>query len=70
MMKSKKILKTSIELAAEQERGKKRYLARKIQEQEAEQEIKEYEDRSDEGGTDRLHGERFIGRERRSGKLS
>lgn len=49
---------------------KKSYLVRKFQEQEAEEEIKQYEDCADGSETDRQYGERFVGRERRSGKLS
>ncbi len=53
------------EKETEQKFGKKRYLERVIEEQEAEQEIKDYdrnEDITDEGGADRLDGLRSVNR--------
>jgi hypothetical protein len=49
----------------EEKLGKKKYLERRVQDQEAEEEIKEYlnEDCTDESGTNRLDGQRPIGRE-------
>ena len=50
-------LKTNREREREKERGKKRYLERVIEEHEAEQQIKEYNENStDEGGADRFDG--------------
>ena len=40
----------------EKERGKKRYIERLVEEQEAEKEIKDYEDSTNESGFDRLDG--------------
>ena len=51
---------------SERKEEKKRYKLRKVEEQEAEQQIEEFienEDISDDSGTDRLDGERPIGRE-------
>lgn len=56
-------IKTYKEYDTEKNRGKKRYIERIIEEKEADKEIKEYEDSTDESGTDRLDGERPIGRE-------
>lgn len=58
-------LKSNREKEKEKERGKKRYLERVIEENEAEQQIKEFEldeDRPDESGADRLDGFRPISR--------
>lgn len=49
-------------------KSQKKYLQRLIEQEEAEKEIDEY--CTDECDVDRFDGERFIGRERRSGKLS
>lgn len=53
------------ERETESKLGKKRYLARKVQEHEADNEIKDYvnEDCTDEGGVDRCDGVGPIGRE-------
>ena len=56
-------IKSNREREKEKERGKKRYLERVIEENEAEQQIKEFdrnENIADESGTDRLDGNRFI----------
>ncbi len=52
-------LKTNREREREKERGKKRYLERVIEEQDAEQQIKEFdlnENSTDDGGADRFDG--------------
>lgn len=49
---------------------KKKYLVRKFEELEAEQEIKDYENCTDESGTSGFDGERPDNSERRASKLS
>lgn len=64
--------KTYKERESEKTRGKKRYIERVVEEQEAEQEIKEYdrnEDIPDERELNRPYGVGFIDRERRSRKF-
>ena len=57
------------EKKTEQERGRKRYLERLIEEQEAEKEIQEYENSEDGSSTDRLDGQRLEYRQRSEGKF-
>ena len=57
------------EKKTEQERGRKRYLERLIEEQEAEKEIQEYENSEDGSGPDRLDGQRLEYRQRSEGKF-
>lgn len=58
------------EKKTEQERGRKRYLERLIEEQEAEKEIQEYENSEDESIPDRLNGDGPKYRQRSEGKFS
>lgn len=57
------------EKKTEQERGRKRYLERLIEEQEAEKEIQEYENSEDGSSPDRLDGDRLEYRQRSEGKF-
>lgn len=50
--------KTYKELENEKARGKRRYIERLIETEEAEKEIKKYEDEPDAGYLDRLDGQR------------
>lgn len=54
----------------DKQKSNKRYLARKIQEQEAEEEIKKYENSADESGADRFDGLGHFGGQRSSRELS
>lgn len=65
MTNSKKTSRPSTEPV---DKGNKRYLARLIQQEEAEEEINDY--LANEGNPDRFDGERPVDRERSSGKLS
>ena len=57
------------ERKTEQERGKKRFLERLVEEQEAKEEIKEYEDSRDEGDPNRFNGDGPKYRQRSEGKF-
>lgn len=57
------------EKKTEQERGRKRYLERLIEEQEAEKEIQEYENSEDGSDAPGLDGERFKYMQRSEGKF-
>jgi hypothetical protein len=57
------------EKKTEQERGRKRYLERLIEKQEAEKEIQEYENSEDGNSPDRLDGDRLEYRQRSEGKF-
>ncbi len=57
------------EQETEKQKGKRRYIERRVQDEEAEKEIREYEDSTDERGVDRFDGFGPLDGECSAGKL-